>query len=292
MLRSYATAITKLGDPHVRAEAWMRVARLTQIPMLVSHRSRFTNVYHCCVYRTGSQWLRRMLSDSLVYYRSGLRTYTYQDMRRGRVDERRLTERTFERPFPAHRIVTPLYFSFENFRDLPKPSTHRAFFVYRDPRDVVVSGYFLRRNTDTLGNTSEDRNFLQAASLEDGLIYTIDRDERLGLFNAFRSWSDATSEDPNVTLIRYEDLTGDRGFRSIQDLMAFCDVAIGPQELRELLDRHSFDRLSGGRRKGEADRSSHYRSGVAGDWTRYFTPRVDERFNEAAGDLLPLFGYG
>lgn len=281
----------KLGKPHVRAEARLRLARLTQVPLFVSHRSRFTSVYHCCIGRTGSQWLRRMLSDSIVYRRSGLRTYGYQDRLPGRIDQRGLTERTFERPFPPHRIITPLYLSFDNFKDLPKPPAYRAFFVYRDPRDIVVSGYFLRRNTDTRGNTAEDRSFLQAASLEDGLIYTIDRAERRGVFDAFRSWSDAASKDPNVKSIRYEDLTGDRGFRSIQDLMAFCDIAIGPQELREVLDRCSFDRLSGGRRKGEADRSSHYRRGVTGDWAKYFTPRIDERFNEVAGDLVPLFGY-
>lgn len=290
MLRSYATAVTKLGNANVRAEAKLRVARLTQIPVFVSHRSRFSNVYHCCIGRTGSQWLRRMLSDSRVYYRCGLRTYTYQNRLPGRVDARGLTERVFERPFPPNRIVTPLYFSFDNFRDLPKPSAYRAFFVYRNPRDIVVSGYFLRRNTDTLGNTPEDRNFLQTASLEDGLIYMIDRAARRGKFEAFRSWSVAASEDPNVSLIRFEDLTGG-GFQSIRDLMSFCDVEIETQELRELVDRYSFDRLSGGRRRGEADRSSHYRSGVAGDWTRYFTPRVEARFNDVAGDLLGLFGY-
>jgi hypothetical protein len=292
MLRAYATGVAKLGKAHVRAEARLRAARLTQIPLFVSHRSKYTNVYHCCVYRSGSQWLRRMLSDSAVYRRCGLRTYGYQDRLPGRVDERRVTERPFERPFPSHRIVTPLYLSFENFRDLPKPPAYRAFFVYRDPRDIVVSAYFLRRNTDTRGNTAEDRNFLQAASMEDGLIYTIERAEGRGIFEAFRSWSDAASIDPNVKLIRYEDLTGDRGFGTIEDLMGFCDVAIGVQELRELLDRCSFDRLSGGRRKGEADRSSHYRTGVTGDWAKYFTPRVDERFNEVAGDLVSLFGYG
>jgi hypothetical protein len=291
MLRSYANAVTKLGNAHVRAEARLRVARLTQIPALVSHQSRLDNLYHCCIGRTGSQWLRRMLSDSRVYYRCGLRTYTYQDRLPGRVDTRRLTERTFERPLPSHRIVTPLYLSYENFRDLPKPSAYRAFFVFRNPRDIVVSGYFLRRNTDTLGNTAEDRSFLQTASLEDGLIYTIDRAERRGVFEAFRSWADAASKDPNVRLIRYEDLTGNAGFEAIQDLLSFCEIAIEPQELRKLVERCSFDRLSGGRRPGQADRSSHYRSGVAGGWTQYFTPRVDERFHEVAGELLRLFGY-
>jgi hypothetical protein len=37
MLRSYVTGVTKLGKAHVRAEARLRVARLTQVPLFVSH---------------------------------------------------------------------------------------------------------------------------------------------------------------------------------------------------------------------------------------------------------------
>jgi Sulfotransferase domain len=291
MLRSYVSGLSKLGKPDVRAEAKLRLARVSQIPIFVSHASHYTNVYHCCIGRTASQWLRRLLSDPVVYHRSRLRTFTYQERLPGRIDTRPLTERTFERPFPKRRIVTPLYFSFENFRDLPKPERYRAFFVFRNPRDIVVSGYFLRRNTDTLGNTPEDREFLRTASLEDGLVYIIDRAERRGVFEAFRSWSDAPSEDPNVKLIRYEHLTGDDRFETIRDLTAFCDIGIHPSELGRLMDKWSFRRLTGGRRRGQADESSHYRSGVPGDWERYFTPPVEQRFNEAAGDIPSLFGY-
>jgi hypothetical protein len=291
MLRSYVSGLSKLGKPDVRAEAKLRLARLSEIPIFVSHVSRYTNVYHCCIGRTASQWLRRMLSDPAVYYRSGLRTFTYQERLPGRVDRRPLTERTFGEPFPKRRIVTPLYLSLRNVVDLPKPERYRVFFVFRNPRDIVVSGYFLRRNTDTLGNTVEDREFLRNASLEDGLLYIIDRAERRGVFEAFRSWSDAPSVDPNVKLIRYEDLTGDDRFEIVRDLMAFCDLDVRPSELGRLMERWSFTRLTGGRGKGQANESSHYRSGVPGDWERYFSPRVEKRFNEVAGDIPSLFGY-
>ena len=291
MLRSYLSALPKLANAHVRAEATLRLQRLAQVPAFVTYRSRYLNVYHCCIGRTGSQWLRRLFSDFRIYRLSGLRTYTYQHTWPGRIDPRLLTERTFDHPFPAQRIVTPLYFSFDNFRDLPKPDRYRACFVYRNPRDIVVSGYFLRRNTDTLGNTAEDRAYLQRATEEEGLLYIIDRAERRGVFEAFRSWSDAGSADENVKLFRFEDLTGPDGFHAIEELIASCDIALDEPKLRSLLERTSFRRLSGGRGRGQADKASHYRSGVSGDWARYFTPRVEERFDEAAGDLLRLFRY-
>jgi hypothetical protein len=258
--------------------------------MFVSYTSAYTNLYHCCIGRTGSQWMKRMLSDPRVFRRSGLKVYTYQDRLPGRVDTRRLTERTFETPFPQKRIITPLYFSFDNFRQLPKPGAYRAFFIYRDPRDMVVSAYFLRRNTDTLGNTPEDRDYLQSVPLERGLLYIIDRAERRGVFDAFRSWS-SSSNNENVRLIRFEDMVGEDGFLHIQALFSFCDISLDRETLEQLLHDCSFDRLSGGRTRGRSDRSSHYRKGVSGDWANHFTPRVRDRFNEVAGDLLDLYEY-
>ncbi len=40
--------------------------------------SPYTNIFHACVHRTGSQWLRKFLADPIVYQYSGLRTYHYQ----------------------------------------------------------------------------------------------------------------------------------------------------------------------------------------------------------------------
>lgn len=290
-LASYLRSAPKLRHPHVREEAKLRVRRLLlELPAFISYRSAYTNVYHCCLARTGSQWMKRMLSDPRVFRNSGLKVHTYQDGRPGRVDLRLLTERTFEAPFPRERIVTPLYLSYDNLQELHKPDSYRAFFVYRDPRDIVVSGYFLRRNTATLGNTAEERDHLQSVSLEDGLLYMIERLHRRGLFEAFRSWH-AALEDENVKLIAYEDLTGEDGFGHLQDLFNFCDISIEGQEFRELLNDCRFDRLSGGRTAGHSDRASHYRKGLSGDWINHFTPRVQGRFAEAAGDLLQLFGY-
>jgi Sulfotransferase domain len=291
MLRSYLSALSKLRTAEARSEARWRIRRAVQIPAFVSHRSEFTNVYHCCVYRTGSQWLRGLLSDRRVYRGSGLRTLTYQERLRGRIDPRPVTERTFVGPFPEHRIVTPLYLSLDNFRAMPKPDAYRAFFVYRNPRDVLLSTYFLRRNTDTLGNDPEDQAYLRSASVDDGLISVIDRSDRTGVFEAFRSWHAADATDPNVRLVRYEDLTGDAGLGEMEKLFSFCDIAVEPAETAELMAKFSFARLSGGRRKGQSDAASHYRSGVSGQGREYFTPRVEERFQEAAGDLLTLFRY-
>jgi hypothetical protein len=57
------------------------------------------------------------------------------------------------------------------------------------------------------------------------------------------------------------------------------------------LDRFSFQRLAGGRQRGEEDQGSHYRRGVAGDWRNHLTPRHLAAFRERFGDLTQRLGY-
>jgi hypothetical protein len=66
---------------------------------------------------------------------------------------------------------------------------------------------------------------------------------------------------------------------------------ITAERLLGIVHAHDFKRLSGGRREGEEDVTSHYRKGIVGDWQRAFTPRVKERFKELYGPLLGQLGY-
>jgi hypothetical protein len=57
------------------------------------------------------------------------------------------------------------------------------------------------------------------------------------------------------------------------------------------VDGASFERLSGGRRPGEENASSHFRKGVAGDWAAHFDGEALARFETEAGALLQELGY-
>ena len=59
----------------------------------------------------------------------------------GGIDPRKMTEIRFEAPLPPGTIVSPLYLDYPGFRSIPKPDSYRAFFVMRDPRDILVSWY-------------------------------------------------------------------------------------------------------------------------------------------------------
>jgi hypothetical protein len=260
-------------------------------PFFARYRSSSINVYHCSVYRTGSQWIRRILSDRRVCRYSGL-LHEFHVQRIFGTAERpdRTTTREFPyvEPFRERRIVT-ICASYENYVRIPKPKNYKTFFVFRDPRDVVVSHYFAsRRDAQLLKNRDHYR---QIANPDDGIPIMIDRLEHMGLFSSLRSWASIPEDDPSVLLLRFEELIGPRQYESFKGLFAYCDIAMPDDVLKRLLEDHSFRVLAGGRQQGEEDATSHYRMGVAGDWKNHFTDEHVEKFKAVTNDLVILTGY-
>jgi hypothetical protein len=260
----------------------------------VRHRSSFDNVYHCCVQKTASQWVRSILSDRKTVYRySGLEALHSETTMRDGVDLRRLDERTYESPFPQGTIVTPLYISLECLRALPKPPRWKAFFIMRDPRDIVVSRYFsFKISHRVIGNIGDLRERLKGMSEAEGLCFVIDELERRGLFAALRSWTQLPPVNDEAPLFRYEDLIGPEQFNQFDRLFTACDFRVPPDALRDVLQRNSFAARSGGRAPGVEDVSSHLRKGVAGDWRNHFEPDVERHFRQQTGNLVDELGYG
>ena len=256
----------------------------------VFHQSIHQNVYHCTVQKSASQWIRRLLSDQRTYKFSGLGSFQYQQQLLGNYDPRKLTERRFTQAFPHATIATPIYIDYEGFASIPKPARYKAFFVMRDPRDVVVSWYFPANCRTGAGDIERIRQDLLRLSESDGLLYTIDHLADFGLFQAQRSWADAPIKDNNVLWLRYEDLIGADQFAHMERLMQHCDIRLPTGELVLLLNAHSFEELSG-RERGDEDVQAHYRKGIAGDWRNHFNDAACRRFDDIAGDLIETWNY-
>lgn len=260
----------------------------------VVHRSRASNVYHCCVPRTASQWLRGILQDERVFVHSGLR-YEYSGdwiVHPGASDPVKLTEGRVREPLPPRTIAT-FYLGYEGFASIPKPARYRAFFVARDPRDLVVSWYFSMRNSHELLSDylARLRTRLREMPRREGLRHAMEQmAEAKAIFPALRSWIDAEERDPNVRVVRFEDLTGPGRVGVFQDLFAHCDIGLSDDDLERLLEDHSFSRLSG-RRPGKEDRHAHMRKGVAGDWRNHLDAELLEEFRCHTGDLVERLGY-
>ena len=269
--------------------SWQREIRTIIRPPL--YKSQYVNIFHCTTQKAGSHWISRILSDKRVYTYSSLIPFNYEARLPGRLDPRRLTERIIRYPFPKKTLATPLYIDYKGYKGIPKPEKSRAIFVLRDPRDVVVSEYFsLRYSHGLIGDIPKIRRQLNALSEVEGLLYVLEFLHSYGTFTCQCSWREEGNIDPEVLIVRFEDLMTDYGMPIWKAVFEHFDIQIPKPMLSQLLRDYSFESLSG-RRRGVEDKFSHYRKGVHGDWKNYFSEQLTDRFKQLTGDLVVRLGY-
>jgi hypothetical protein len=158
--------------------------------------------------------------------------------------------------------------------------------IMRDGRDVAVSAAFFHQK---YYGQSYERFF------EDPEKTRINADYAAGWGWQFRHFYSGAlqvaKEFPkNIVVVRYEDLLAEP-VEWMRKIYGFLGVSIDPPLVRHCVEMCSFETLTGGRKRGEADPGSFFRKGVAGDWREYFTPLAIRKFNETAGDFLLETGY-
>lgn len=196
----------------------------------------------------------------------------------------------------------------------------RGFHVIRDPRDIVVSGYFSHLNShpaepDHNPWLVDHRAALVGLEQEAGLLCEIEFCEPY-----FARMSDWDYQNPAIYETRFEVITQspESEFRRVLDFLGIpvnekglgASMAfLGRRAVRKLGGRSqripwipgrvlddvigakSFRSSAGGRATGTENVKSHYRKGISGDWKNYFTPPVKEAFKDRYGSLLVDLGY-
>jgi hypothetical protein len=170
----------------------------------------------------------------------------------------------------------------------------------RDPRDLVVSGYFYhRRGAEpwTLIERPSEADWyfangvVPAGMREAGTSfasYLSELDQEQGLlaelefrqahFDSMAAWP----EHPHVRTFRYEDVLGDEQ-RVFDELFGFLELT--PLERR--LGRWFVRRYA---LKGPS-RDPHVRNPASGQWREHFTPRVKQAFDARYRALVRKLGY-
>lgn len=187
-------------------------------------------------------------------------------------------------------IYTPIYEEYRYIRQHLDAHDGRAFFVMRDPRDLLVSRYFSRvsAHPETEG-IAKLRRELSSMSKEQGLIHVLEDFHTIS--DIVDNWLAQGRDDPRIMIVRYEDLTGPDHVRVWEDLFAHLDIDLHGQRLTRLLQYYSFENITGGRRKGAEDAAHKYRKGEAGDWVNHLTPEVLAAMEKRYGDLVGRWGY-
>lgn len=148
----------------------------------------------------------------------------------------------------------------------------------------------MRYSHAVLGDVAQLRQTLNAMSVDNGILYAMDHLQRSGHFHALASWIDAPNRNPNTLVIRFEDVIGPASLEVFDSLFKHSDIGVPRNVLEGLLAKYSFEKLSG-RERGKEQKQSHYRKGISGDWTNYFSDALMKRFHELTDKLAVSLGY-
>ncbi len=165
----------------------------------------------------------------------------------------------------------------------------RFVHLSRDGRDVVVSGLVHQQIIHGRAGTGT------ATLLKESVARQRVPDDLLRFFTDL--WTQAVSAALDAGRVferylhlRYEDLLEDTAAAG-RRLLAFIGAEADEKTLHRCIDAASVETMSGGRRRGQEDRTSVVRKGVAGDWRRWFSDEQAAWFDERAGALLETLGY-
>jgi hypothetical protein len=182
---------------------------------------------------------------------------------------------------------------------------YRAFHVIRDPRDIIVSGYFSHLSSHRVHPNLnpwliEHRKRLMALNQEAGILLELEYASTY--LERLEQWDYL---NPSTYETSFEILTADPD-GEIRRILRFCGILVGSstppagvfrtlhcteEVYAAIMARNAFERLSGGRPPGVQDQHSHFRRGVAGDFKNHFTPAIHAKFNELYPGLVKKLGY-
>ena len=170
----------------------------------------------------------------------------------------------------------------------------KVILLIRDGRDVAVSGvmHWLTKDVDRMTDHQRRRR----AAIVDG-NGTFDRfftDDEIDQWASHWRETIAALDSPGLSLkplvVRYERMSEDLP----EELRRICDfigVASADDTIRECAAASTFEKMSGGRSRGEDAPGAHVRKGVVGDWRGHFTAADGSRFHRLAGAELLKWGY-
>ena len=165
------------------------------------------------------------------------------------------------------------------------------FFIYRDPRDVVVSEahYLMGMNRWHRMHS----HFRDLPDIKDAISLAIcglpmdaagNRELQypdIGTrFRRYKGWIN----DPATFSVRYEELCGDNREEKIKQMVRFFAKRSSDEFDLEQTASNAADRIDSGK-------SHTFRKGGSGRWREEFDDRLTGQFKEHAGELLIELGY-
>ena len=244
-------------------------------------KSDVSALFHCCVHKTASQWVRLIISDPRFCRAVGLKPYFAPAMRLNFPDERK--------PVPEHSVVGSFFTDKDTLLEIDKPANWRAFFVTRDPRDLLISRYHSKRFSHRASDKLRlHRELMDGMSDEEGIIWMIENqfDE---VATRLASFTQSGECDNRIVLAKFEELTGSNRVPAWSAMLTSLGFEVPEATLAKVLNFYRFDRMRAPASAGKHDEK--YRHGQKGEWRERFTPPIRDAFEKRYGDLVAKLGY-
>lgn len=178
----------------------------------------------------------------------------------------------------------------------------RFLHMLRDGRDVVVSDMFLLFKELERREMPEDARREAAAAREH---YVFGKGKRTPLFRPAvlryltTEWATSVMGGRRAQAllgpgqwheVRFE-MIAEHPVDELRAILSWLDVAADDALTTQIVQRHTFERLSGGRSRGQEEPTAEWRKGIIGDWKNHFTNEDRFLFKSIAGELLIELGY-
>jgi len=192
---------------------------------------------------------------------------------------------TFSKRVQGMLVVTKMHVhgSLRNIEILRGADIH-PIVLHRDLRDVAVSYCHYVVNTPW----HPDHSRYRGLSLDRRL-------ERFGheLLTDYVQWIQSWRvglDSCNAIEFQYEDMLSDP-HAVLAKVNDHWQLGTTAEQQAEVIEAHSFKRMSRGRSAGQTDSGAFVRTGVAGDWQRHFNAPLRTLYGSICGELLVELGY-
>ncbi|WP_435770477.1 sulfotransferase domain-containing protein [Nocardioides sp. SYSU DS0651] len=235
------------------------------------------NIFTAGSPKAGSQWMKALFHHRVVREHTGLFTLPQLDY-----------QQRLDKPFPPGTFVPGIYLSYDEYRRLPRPWPHRTVYMFRDPRDLIVSGYYSAVKTHRKVHVPELEQFrdeLRSMPREEGLLRLIR--EAAPRFEEIGTWVGV--DDPSVATFRLEDNETDPEGQ-VRRMLEHCEVRLSPSELDAVVNEVSREALQARDIAQRGGGESHYRIDRK-TYRELFGPEHHAAIEEVVPGLVARLGY-
>ncbi|KAM4825523.1 sulfotransferase 2A1-like [Thomomys bottae] len=163
-------------------------------------------------------------------------------------------------------------------------SKAKVIYVIRNPKDVLISGYYLRSSAKLTKQPETLEQFFDCF-LQGNVAYG-------SWFDHVRGWMSMKDKE-NVLVVSYEEMKKDLR-NTVEKICRFLGKALEPAELDLVLENSSFQamkenelsNLSTAPRELIPENFMITRKGIVGDWKNHFTPAQIQAFEETFGEKM------